>query len=147
MFGLAQVAFALIQGAGRPDLTAKLHLIEFPFYLLLVWYMVSVYGINGAAIAWVVRVGVDAIFLFGMAQRFLPTRTSISMHKLLVMVGALIILAFGSLQISLIIKGLFLLLTIPAFVCATWFIILAPDERVMICNILKITQLPNCIEK
>ena len=30
---LAQVAFAMIQGAGRPDLTAKLHLLELPFYL------------------------------------------------------------------------------------------------------------------
>jgi O-antigen/teichoic acid export membrane protein len=69
---LAQVPFALVQGAGRPDLTAKLHLIELPLYLLGLWWLISMYGIEGAAIAWTARVGVDALILFAMAQRLLP---------------------------------------------------------------------------
>ncbi|MBT7329492.1 MAG: oligosaccharide flippase family protein [Oceanospirillaceae bacterium] len=32
-----QVPFGMIQSAGRPDLTAKLDLIELPFYLLVLW--------------------------------------------------------------------------------------------------------------
>jgi O-antigen/teichoic acid export membrane protein len=66
---LAQVPFALVQGAGRPDLTAKLHLIELPVYLLALWWLISTYGVVGAAIAWTARVGVDALVLFVMAQR------------------------------------------------------------------------------
>jgi O-antigen/teichoic acid export membrane protein len=60
---LALVPFTLIQGLGRPDITAKFHLLELPFYLLMLWYGISQWGIAGAAIAWTVRVTVDGILL------------------------------------------------------------------------------------
>jgi O-antigen/teichoic acid export membrane protein len=66
---LAQIPFALVQGVGRPDLTAKLHLIELPAYLLTLWWLVSARGVEGAAMAWTARMGVDAMLLFGMTQR------------------------------------------------------------------------------
>ena len=53
---LAQLPFALIQGTGRPDITAKLHFVELPFYLSGVWWLTVRYGIKGTAIAWVLRV-------------------------------------------------------------------------------------------
>jgi len=137
---LAQIAFAFIQGVGRPDLTAKLHLIELPLYLLLVWYLIGAYGIEGAAIAWAVRIGIDAIFLFGIAQRLLPTEISRSMHKALAMVGALIIFGLGSMQISLLIKIVFIVATFTAYSFTSWFLILAPDERLMIGNRFRTTQ-------
>jgi len=56
---LAQVPFALVQGAGRPDLTAKLHLIELPLYMLALCWLISMYGVEGAAMAWTARVAVD----------------------------------------------------------------------------------------
>ena len=68
---LAHVPFALVQGAGRPDLTAKLHLLELPGYLLALVLLIRGFGIEGAAVAWTARVGVDAAVLFGMAQRLL----------------------------------------------------------------------------
>jgi O-antigen/teichoic acid export membrane protein len=67
---LAHIPFALVQGVGRPDLTAKLHLIELPAYLLTLWWLISARGVEGAAIAWTARAGVDALVLFGMTQRF-----------------------------------------------------------------------------
>ena len=140
---LAQVAFALIQGARRPDLTAKLHLIELPFYLLTVWWLIDAYGIEGAAIAWVARIGVDTIIMFGMAQRFFPIKALVIWRMVLAMGVALIILSLACLQASLVMKGFFLLLTLSAFVFAAWFLILAPDERVMIGNRLKTIQLHN----
>jgi O-antigen/teichoic acid export membrane protein len=69
--GLATIPFALVQGVGRPDLTAKLHLIELPLYLLALWWLISAYGVEGAAIAWTARVGVDGAVLFGITHRFL----------------------------------------------------------------------------
>ena len=68
---MAQVPFALIQGIGRPDLTAKLHLAELPAYLLALWWLISAHGVEGAAIAWTARVGVDALILFGAARRLM----------------------------------------------------------------------------
>jgi O-antigen/teichoic acid export membrane protein len=74
--GLAQVPFALVLGAGRPDMTGKLHLLELPVYALLLWFLVRRYGIAGAAMAWSVRALADALVLFVMAERFLPAGES-----------------------------------------------------------------------
>jgi O-antigen/teichoic acid export membrane protein len=60
---LALVPYTLIQGLGRPDITAKFHLLELPFYLLFLWYGVEYWGIVGAAAAWTVRVSVDGLLL------------------------------------------------------------------------------------
>lgn len=60
---LGLVPFNFIQGVGRPDVTAKLHLLELPFYLLILWYGVSQWGIVGAAATWTIRVTLDALLL------------------------------------------------------------------------------------
>ncbi len=69
---LAQVLFALIQGRGRPDITAKMHLLELLVYLPLLWWALRHYGVVGAAIAWTLRVTIDGILLLWVAQRLLP---------------------------------------------------------------------------
>jgi len=74
---LGQVPFALVQGVGRPDLTAKLHLIELPTYLLALWWLISARGIEGAAIAWTGRVAVDALVLLGLSRWLLPKSAQI----------------------------------------------------------------------
>jgi O-antigen/teichoic acid export membrane protein len=61
---LAYVPFALIQGRGRPDITAKFHLAELLPYLALLWIALEWKGAIGAAVAWCVRAWVDAFLLF-----------------------------------------------------------------------------------
>lgn len=134
---VAQIAFAQLQGAGRSDLTAKLHLVELPFYLVLVWWLISAYGIEGAAIAWVVRVSVDMLFLFGVSQRILPTSTSGIRRMALLMGGALLTLALASLLQSIVMKAAFLLLMLVGFVLVAWFLVLDPDERMLVKDRLK----------
>jgi O-antigen/teichoic acid export membrane protein len=128
---LALVPFALLQGVGRPDLTASLHLIELPLYLGLLWWLISARGIEGAAIAWSVRVGVDALFLFGLARRFLPGKNPIRLRTALLPAMALLILALAAWIHGPIVKGVFLLGTILCFVFVTWFRILTPEERTL----------------
>lgn len=66
---LAQVFYSLIQALGRPDLTAKFHLAELPLYIVLLWALVTLWGIPGAALAWSLRVGIDALLLLIAASR------------------------------------------------------------------------------
>jgi O-antigen/teichoic acid export membrane protein len=66
------IPYTLLQALGRPDLTARFHLIELPVYVLVLWSMIRTFGIEGAAIAWLIRVALDALLLFAMARRFLP---------------------------------------------------------------------------
>jgi O-antigen/teichoic acid export membrane protein len=69
--GLAQVPFFLVHGAGRPDLVARLHLLEVPVYLATLAALIRWRGIEGAAIAWTLRVTVDAAVLFVLARGLL----------------------------------------------------------------------------
>lgn len=65
---LAWVPSSLLQGRGRPDLTAKFHLLELPLYVGGLWILVEEMGIVGAALAWVLRVTLDASLLFGACR-------------------------------------------------------------------------------
>lgn len=56
---IAQILYAKIQGTGKADWTAKLHLLESIPYWILLWLLLKRNGIEGAAIAWFVRVAID----------------------------------------------------------------------------------------
>jgi O-antigen/teichoic acid export membrane protein len=63
LFSLAYVPFNLLQAAGRPDLPAKFCLLELPIYAAGLWFLVGRMGIDGAALAWTLRAGLDAMLL------------------------------------------------------------------------------------
>jgi O-antigen/teichoic acid export membrane protein len=58
--GLTFIAFGLIQST-RPDLVAKILITELPFYLVAFWLFIDAFGVEGAAMAWVFRVTLDAV--------------------------------------------------------------------------------------
>jgi O-antigen/teichoic acid export membrane protein len=134
---LAQVPFALIQGVGRPDITAKFHFIELPFYMLILWKFTTAFGIVGAAYAWVLRVSLDTILLFYMASRFIPNNKSLMQFMGFAVGVTLLILGLASLKLELYMKGIYCLLTLSTFIVTTWLLILETDERTMIKNKLK----------
>lgn len=70
--GLAKVPSTMIQAVGRPDLTARLHLVELPLFMVVLGALVWEWGLEGAAIAWVARVAADAAALYWVAWRKVP---------------------------------------------------------------------------
>jgi O-antigen/teichoic acid export membrane protein len=66
---LAQVPYTLIQGSNSPDITCKLHVAELAIYIPLLFVLISRLGIEGAAIAWLLRAAVDSALLFWIAVR------------------------------------------------------------------------------
>lgn len=52
---IGYIPFALIQGIGRPDIVVKYHLVELPIYVVVVFFLIGRFGINGAALAWCLR--------------------------------------------------------------------------------------------
>jgi O-antigen/teichoic acid export membrane protein len=126
---IAFIPFALVQGAGRPDLTAKLHLAELPVYLAALYVLVRLYGIEGAAIAWTGRVAVDAAALFLFANRLLVRQS-----RFLYQLGAVCLLAVAVLGIESVTQKLPMrLLTALAVLVmtavVTWRWLLAPGEK------------------
>ena len=69
---LSYVPFSLLQAGGRPDLSARLHLVEVALYGFLSVFLIRRLGIEGAAIAWFLRSIVDALCMFVLARRFAP---------------------------------------------------------------------------
>lgn len=61
------ISQCLIQAYGRPDLTAKLHVAELVAYVPYVWWLVVNAGIEGAAIAWSIRVAISTVALATIA--------------------------------------------------------------------------------
>jgi O-antigen/teichoic acid export membrane protein len=70
------ISQSLIQASGRPDITAKLHLFEVPFYLIYLWILLSKYGIEGAALAWLIRVTLSTIILSLLANLMIKIKMS-----------------------------------------------------------------------
>ena len=64
----AQIVFSSLQATGRARTTAVLHVSELLPYVLVLWLAVSAFGPVGAAIAWSLRVVVDAFILMMIAR-------------------------------------------------------------------------------
>jgi O-antigen/teichoic acid export membrane protein len=60
---IAQIPFSRIQAHGHSKLTAVIHLVELGPYLMLLAGLVYLFGIQGAAMAWSLRVTADFIAL------------------------------------------------------------------------------------
>lgn len=58
--GLAHVPSVFLYAVGRPDLSAKAHMFELVIYIPMTVMLVTTLGMTGAALAWTVRVLLDA---------------------------------------------------------------------------------------
>jgi O-antigen/teichoic acid export membrane protein len=131
--GLAQIPFAFIQGAGRPDLTAKLHLAEFPFYLIVLWVSINQWGVAGAAAAWTLRIGFDSVALYAMAAWMESDLKGTLKQGALIAAVSLIALAFGSaVPGGASLRIVFAIVVTVGFVFLGWHFLLAPDERAFV---------------
>ncbi|MBI2423816.1 MAG: flippase [Candidatus Hydrogenedentes bacterium] len=81
---IAFIPYAVIQACGRPDITAKFHLIEFPIHMLLLFSLGWIWSLAGVALAWSLRVSLDAALLFAYTfHKNLLHRDHLREHKVL----------------------------------------------------------------
>lgn len=66
---MGSMFYALLHAKGRADVTAKLHLIEFPVFLVMLFFLINQFGVIGAAWAWVGRMVFDSIALAFSSRR------------------------------------------------------------------------------
>jgi O-antigen/teichoic acid export membrane protein len=126
---LARIPYSLVQGAGRPDLTAKFHFIELALYLPLVWWAIGSYGILGAAAAWTLRVFLDAAILFALSRRLLPG-SSLSMSRLAIpSAGAVLACVSAAALTEVAAKAIFAAVVLLFFALASAALMLKRDEK------------------
>lgn len=112
---LAQVVFALVQGRGRPDITAKIHLLELIFYLPLLWWALKHYGIVGAAFTWTLRVTVDLALLLWVTKRLIPLAKNVILMLSGYVIIASIVLTLCGTPKSLTVRSAVFCITILVF--------------------------------
>jgi O-antigen/teichoic acid export membrane protein len=126
--GLSTLPFAFVQGAGRADITGKIHLLELPFYLITVWFLTKHFGIEGTAIAWTIRVIVDCVLLFGAVERLLHKMPRA--RTLLASIGIIFTaFAISMLNMTLLFKLTLSTVGLTFSVVIGWFLFFTPEER------------------
>ncbi|MBW6504969.1 oligosaccharide flippase family protein [bacterium] len=129
MNGIASIPFAFIQGVGRPDVTAKFHLAEAAVYLPSAWLLIRGYGVTGAALAWMLRAGVDALLLLLFADRLLGMESARDARPAIswLLIAAVLILIVALSPVTIRIPLVGIVLTILAL--AMWYRGFDMDEK------------------
>ena len=126
---VAQIPFAFVQAAGKPDWTAKLHLAELPFYFLCLWLFMQHWGLAGAAAAWALRVAVDTAALTWMSLRIEPGMLAAIRRDALIVAACLLLLLPGAALEDATNEALFVGGILLVFVGFAWRCLLTQQER------------------
>jgi O-antigen/teichoic acid export membrane protein len=89
------IQYALLHAVGRPDLTAKVHLVQLPVYSVLLWWLVGLWGITGAALAQSMRLGGEALLVLFAARRLASVRFQAIIEAKLLQSLLLLVLCLG----------------------------------------------------
>jgi len=116
---ISRMPFVLIQSAGRPDIPAKLYMIELPFYLFGLWFALQYAGIQGAAFVWMFRVLIDAVAFIIIASRVVPETKGGGRTLMMVSLG-LAILWLVTLVDGVVVKSTLLLIAVPIIIYFAW---------------------------
>jgi O-antigen/teichoic acid export membrane protein len=73
--GIARFPFTLLQGIGKPDLIAKIHIFELVIFLPLLYACIKLFQIQGAGVAWMLRAFLDALIMASVAYKCLQHST------------------------------------------------------------------------
>ena len=115
---LAHIPYFLLQGKRRPDVVAKIQLLEFVPFLFVIWFGMQRWGIYGAVVAWTARIIFEAIFLFwlsGIGRKVLSP--IIGIGSLIV----LLILSINNIDIQSLVWRFVFVLLLSVFL-ATWVV-------------------------
>jgi O-antigen/teichoic acid export membrane protein len=127
---MAHIPFTLIQGAGKVRVTAMIHLVQFPFFILILWLATSRYGLVGAVGAWLARMLIDAFIMFFQAANIINMREVIDHPLRLCGVGILILLSYLPVLVDgLLTRTLLYACCISVMFAYIWLCIATKNER------------------
>jgi O-antigen/teichoic acid export membrane protein len=124
-----QIAYTLLQAAGRADLTGRLHVAELAPYAGLLWWLLHARGAAGVVIAWTVRVVVDTVVLVAVARRAVPSADGALRRAALVSAVAAAATAVPLLLPSLAARAAYAGVTLAAFAGYGWRVMADADDR------------------
>jgi O-antigen/teichoic acid export membrane protein len=137
--GLAYIPFTYLQGIGRADITAKVNLIELPFYFFAMWFAIKYIGINGAALVWLLRMMIDALILFLFAQKTMSGHFQFKfelnyLYVIILIIASIFPFLINNLGLKLILTSIILL----TFIFISWRFLLLEEEKMFLISRIRI---------
>ncbi len=134
---ISAIPFTSIQAFNRPDITAKIHLTELPFYLASLWFFAHHFGIAGVALAWSLRSVIDAVAFMYFFVRITNKRIASGMVFILLFLVCCFAACFLLLHSNLLYKSLSYATMLVLFGLGFWFSVLLKDERVSLMSLTR----------
>ena len=137
VYSLSFVPFSLLQGVGRPDVSAKLHLIEIPLTIALAWSLMKQFGMQGAGGAWFIRCGFETVAMALLANRYAPG-SGRAMRRAAGVIGvALLFMGAMALIPSFLMRLALYPVELAAFLLLSWRWLLTAAERVALAEVMR----------
>lgn len=134
-------AETLIAAAHRPDLSAKIHAVELPFYLGFLTLMIRFYGAEGAAVAWTTFAGIHAFALLVTARIIVPSVAPATTRVAKLLASAVVFLAIAALPSGFGERLATVAIMLTILVPVAWAVLMTNEDRVMVRSYLRAPHL------
>lgn len=135
--GAALVPLVFLQGVGRPDLSARMHLIELPAHAGMLYLLIHLDGIRGAAIACVLRILLDFLGNLHSSGKLMALRSGDYLRMLSpIGIASAVLLAFH-IPMGLPLKGVLTIVTLLGYLIVAWSLVLEERDKQTVLRILK----------
>jgi len=126
------------QGIGKPKIPTLINLIELPVYIFIMWFSIKMGGIKGAALAYMIMAGIDAIIMFLVANKIftISFESKFGTFSFIVMIVLLVFPFLTDILIIKLVLGFSVLLTY-AIMLLNFF--LSADEKTFLLSKLKMS--------
>lgn len=128
MNSIAFIPFNYLQGIGVPHIPAVINLVELPFYLVAMWFAITIWGINGAAFIWTIRILIDTFILFFITNRRFDLKLEykfVFFFIICILLNVLILL----IKSYFIFNMLLVIILIITFIYVSWKRILSEEDK------------------
>lgn len=135
IIGGAVVPLVFLQGAGRPDLSARMHLLELPIHAALLYAFIKLDGIRGAAIACVFRISIDFLGMLFFSGSLLGFKAG-TYGRILLPMGTAIAVLFGfHIPMPALLKFSLVLFVLVLYLYLAWSFILEQRDKAAILRV------------
>lgn len=125
---ISAIPFTAIQAINRPDITAKVHMVELPLYLLVLWLLTTHFGIVGVATAWMLRNLVDVV-VFVIVYDKLASRPVLSKTIAVLALSMVFFVFCLFVKDSLVFRISTFAISFILFIFVFWFWMLNEDDK------------------
>jgi O-antigen/teichoic acid export membrane protein len=103
---LAGLPFTLVRARGQPEIAARFHLLELVPFVVILYFLTGSFGLIGAAVAWLLRVCVDAVLLIRASRLPASSYAFLPLSAGMVAVAALVAFAVSLTLVEAILLAL-----------------------------------------